>query len=135
MSDFADRFAITELMHRYILSIDAHDNEAFADCFTPDGVYDSPFGVATGRDAIRGTIAQWHSGGVTHGKRHFTGPLQVQVKGNEATAFSYYWVAEALNAPGIVATGTYTDTLRKVDGVWKLAHRKQTIDASFKPQG
>jgi uncharacterized protein (TIGR02246 family) len=135
MSDFADRFAITELLHRYILAIDAHDNEAFADCFTADGVYESPFGAATGREAIRGTIAQWHTSGVTHGKRHFAGPIQVQPRGDEATAFSYYWVAEALANPGVVASGTYTDVLRKVDGEWRLAQRKQTIDPSFKPQG
>jgi hypothetical protein len=38
-------------------------------------------------------------------------------------------------APGIVATGTYTDALHKVDGVWKLARRVQAIDPSWKPAG
>lgn len=135
MSDFADRFAITELLQRYILAIDSHDNEAVAECFTADGVYDSPFGAAPGREAIRGTIAHWHCLGVSAGKRHFAGPIQVQLRGSEATALSDYWVAEAQASPGVVASGTYTDVLRKVHGEWRLAQRKQTIDPSFKPQG
>lgn len=128
-----DRFEIFELMHNYILSIDSHDNAQFADNFTQDGVYDSPWGVAEGRDAILANINYWHSSGVTKGKRHFVGAIRVlDIQGDTAHAESNYWIAEAETTPGIVASGYYLDTLAKVNGRWKIAHRKQVVDPSFK---
>ena len=52
-----DKFEIFELMNNYILSIDSHNNEQFADNFTEDGIYDSPWGIAEGREAILGNIS------------------------------------------------------------------------------
>lgn len=130
---FIDSVAITALLNNYILSIDSHNNEQFADNFTDDGVYDSPWGVAEGRAAIVNNIAYWHSSGITKGKRHFMGASRITSLGDtEAQAESNYWIAEAETAPGIVATGYYLDTLKKVNGAWKIAHRKQVVDPSFK---
>ena len=129
---FHDRFAIHELLNNYILSIDSHNNEQFADNFTHDGVYDSPWGVAQGRAAILGNIAYWHGSGITKGKRHFMGAWRItDLTEDSAQAESNYWIAEAERAPGLVATGYYLDTLKKVDGAWKIAHRKQVVDPSF----
>ncbi len=128
-----DRLAITELLNNYILSIDSHNNEQFADNFTIDGVYDSPWGVATGREAIIGNIAYWHSSGITKGKRHFMGASRItELNADTASAESNYWIAEAEITPGIVATGFYIDRLKKVNDVWKISHRKQVVDSSFK---
>lgn len=63
-----DRFEIFELINNYILSIDSHNNEEFADNFAIDGVYDSPWGIAEGRKAIIENIKYWHSSGITKGK-------------------------------------------------------------------
>ena len=49
MTAVQDKFEIFELMHNYILSIDSHDNEQFADNFTANGVYESPWGTAEWR--------------------------------------------------------------------------------------
>lgn len=128
-----DKFEIFELMNNYILSIDSHNNEQFADNFTNDGVYDSPWGIAEGREAILGNISYWHSSGITHGKRHFIGSIRItELEGDTAKVESNYWIAEAQATPGIVATGYYLDTVKKVEGTWKIAHRKQVIDPSFK---
>jgi hypothetical protein len=133
---FQDHLAISALLHQYILSIDSHDNEQFADNFTDDGVYDSPWGIAEGRAAIVGNISYWHSSGITKGKRHFMGAHRVlALDGDTARTESNYWIAEAETTPGIVATGYYLDTLKKVNGVWKIAHRKQVVDPSFKMNG
>lgn len=131
-SDIAsDKIAITELIHRYQLYIDSHDAELWASTFTADGVYDSPMGLAHGTAELVAAINGWHSSGATAGKRHMLGLVVIDVEGDTARATSYYWIAEVVTTPGVVATGTYVDQLRKVDGVWKLAHRKQTIDPSF----
>ena len=128
-----DEWAIVALLNRYILSIDSHDDAAFADNFHDDGVYESPFGTAEGRAAILATIHQWHAGGVTAGKRHMFGPWQIEVDGDRATATSSYWVLEAAEAPPrIVASGGYVDVITRRAGTWRFARRAQTIDASFR---
>lgn len=133
MTSSLDNFDIFQLMNNYILSIDSHINEQFADNFTQDGVYDSPWGVAKGREAIIGNIGYWHSSGITKGKRHFIGSVRViEMDGDTAKTESNYWIAEAESTPGIVATGYYLDTVKKVNGIWKIAHRKQVVDPSFK---
>jgi 3-phenylpropionate/cinnamic acid dioxygenase small subunit len=133
---FQDSLAIVALLNNYILSIDSHNNEEFADNFSEEGIYDSPWGVAEGREAIIENISYWHSSGITKGKRHFMGAYRIlEITENEARTESNYWIAEAETSPGIVATGFYIDTLKKVDGVWKIAHRKQVVDSSFKMNG
>jgi hypothetical protein len=127
-----DKLEILERLNRYILSIDTHDDAAFADNFHDDAVYVSPFGTATGREQILATIHQWHAGGITAGKRHMVGPWQIDVDGERATSTSSYWVVNASDGTAIVATGTYADELTKKNGVWKLQRRVQTIDPSFK---
>jgi SnoaL-like domain len=128
-----DKFEIFELMNNYILSIDSHNNEQFADNFTDDGVYESPWGTAEGREAIIGNISYWHSSGVTAGKRHFVGSIRVfDLAETTAKVESNYWIAEAETSPGIVATRHYMDEVKKVNGAWKIAHRKQVVDPSFK---
>lgn len=129
----ADKLEILELLNRYILSIDSHDDAQFADNFHDDAVYVSPFGTATGRAEILATIHQWHAGGITAGKRHMIGPWRIDVSGERATSTSSYWVVNAQDGTTIVASGTYTDEITKQRGAWKLQRRVQTIDPSFKP--
>ncbi len=129
----SDKFEITALMNNYILSIDSHNNEQFADNFTHDGVYESPWGVAEGREAIINNINYWHSSGITKGKRHFIGAVRIlELTEESAKVESNYWIAEAETTPGLVATGYYHDLVKKINGQWKLAHRKQVVDPSFK---
>lgn len=127
-----DTLEILERLNRYILSIDSHDDAQFADNFHDDAIYVSPFGTAAGRAQILATIHQWHTGGITAGKRHMIGAWQIDVDGNKATSTSSYWVVNAKDGTAIVASGGYTDELTKKDGVWKLQKRTQTIDPSFK---
>ena len=126
-----DKLEILELLNRYILSIDTHDDAQFADNFHDDAVYESPFGTATGRAQILATIHQWHAGGITAGRRHMIGPWRIDVHGDRATSSSSYWVVNAQDGTTIVATGGYTDELTRRDGAWRLQRRVQTIDPSF----
>jgi uncharacterized protein (TIGR02246 family) len=128
----SDKLAILELLNRYILSIDSHDDAQFADNFHDDAVYISPFGTASGREQILATIHQWHAGGITAGKRHMIGAWRIDVDGDTATSSSSYWVVNAQDGTTIVASGEYRDLLTRRNGVWKLQHRHQSIDPSFK---
>lgn len=131
MTLLADKLEILELLNRYMLSIDTHDDVAFADNFHDDAVYVSPFGTASGREQILATIHQWHAGGITAGKRHMIGPWQIDVDGDRATSRSGYWVVDARDSTRIVATGGYVDVITRKQGVWKLQERVQSIDPSF----
>lgn len=130
-----DTFEILELLNRYILSIDTHDDAQFADNFHDDGVYESPFGAASGRTQILQAIHQWHASGITDGKRHMMGTWRIDVSGDSATSTSSYWIVNAKDGTNIVASGEYHDVLARRDGRWKLQHRRQTIDPSFPMQG
>lgn len=132
----ADRLAIRDALDAYVIAVDSHDNDRFADQFWDDGVYVSPFGTAEGRDAIVATIAQWHGGGLTAGKRHLTGPSAIRLDGDRAHVDASYLVIEAGQAPPrIVASGGYTDVFEKRDGAWRILRRAQTIDPSFVQEG
>lgn len=126
-----DKLEILELLNRYILSIDSHDDAQFADNFHDDAVYVSPFGTASGREQILATIHGWHAGGITAGRRHMIGAWRIDVDGDTAISSSSYWVVNAKDGTSIVASGEYEDQLTKKAGVWKLQRRVQTIDPSF----
>ena len=53
MSFAADRAEIRDLMARYLFAMDYHDADAYAGCFTEDGVLDYAMGQLEGRAAIR----------------------------------------------------------------------------------
>jgi len=46
-----------------------------------------------------------------------------------------YFILEAAESPGVVASGGYDDEWVRVGDSWKIAVRRQTIDPSFKMQG
>jgi ketosteroid isomerase-like protein len=131
MNAVADRLKIIELLGKHQITIDLGDADAYADLYTPDGRYESPFATARGREDIREMSMRLARDGFTEGKRHLIGPMIIEVDGDEARAFSYWWVAETKEAPGIYSTGTYTDRLQKIDREWKIAHRKQEIDPNW----
>jgi hypothetical protein len=54
----------------------------------------------------------------------------VDVEGDRATALSYWWVVDyGSKPPTVFATGTYRDVLQRVDGVWRIARRVQSMDS------
>ena len=52
-TDAADRAAIIDLQHRYVLAMDYFDADGYAAVFTEDGVLDWARGEVKGRAAIR----------------------------------------------------------------------------------
>ncbi|HEU4652147.1 MAG TPA: nuclear transport factor 2 family protein, partial [Croceibacterium sp.] len=53
MTHAVDRAEIADLMARYLFAMDYHDADAYAACFTEDGVLDYAMGTLEGREAIR----------------------------------------------------------------------------------
>jgi hypothetical protein len=127
-----DRVAIATLLDRHQVYIDAKNAEGYASLYAPDGRYESPFGKGEGTAAIRKMFEDSAASGFTKGKRHMSGPASIELRGDEATAVAYYWVAETEKFPPvIVATGAYTDKLKRIDGRWKIVERRQAIDPNW----
>lgn len=124
----SDRFAIREVIDRHQMYIDLKDADGYANLYTKDARYRSPFGSADSRSEIRAMFIDLAEKGFTKGKRHMTGPAMIEVNGTTATARSWYWVAETEAEHAVYATGTYTDKLRKVNGKWEIVQRVQTLD-------
>jgi hypothetical protein len=129
----ADRLEIIELLNRHQIYIDLRDAEGYASVYAEDGSYESPFASARGTKGLIAMSTRLHQAGFTAGKRHFTGPMMIDIKGDRATALSYWWVAEAGATPRVYATGTYRDELRKINGHWKIVSRVQTVDSGDAP--
>ena len=125
-----DRFEITEILHRHQIAIDQRDGDAYAALFAPDGRFESPFASAVGTSEIKRMTLSLHESGFTEDKRHYLGPLSVELDGERARAISYWWVADTADAPRVFATGRYVDELRKTDGTWRIVHRRQEADQS-----
>jgi hypothetical protein len=131
MADLIDRLEITELLNRHQIYIDLADADGYAGLYAANGVYESPFASATGRTEIAKMFQSLDASGFTVNKRHFTGPIMIELEQDRAATLSYWWVADHANDPPTVfATGTYKDDLQKVDGVWRIARRMQSMDSA-----
>lgn len=124
----ADRVEILELLHRHQIYIDLKDTDGFVGLYAPGGTFESPFGQAHGTLELLEMFRSLQVTAFKAGKRHMTGPTLVDLHGDEATALSYWWVAETHGGASVESTGTYQDRLRKIGGRWKIVHRTQTLD-------
>jgi uncharacterized protein (TIGR02246 family) len=125
-----DDAAIRNLISRTALTQDARDWDRHADCYVPDVEYVHPKGVIVGVDEVvarsRAALTPLDD------SQHLIGTMVVEVDGDTAQAVSYFHAqhvrAEAAPSGGthFVIAGAYRDTLRKVDGVWRIARREQS---------
>jgi len=131
-----DRAEIEDLMARYLFAMDYHDCDAYAECFTEDGVLDYAMGRLEGREAIRAEarvfkdkvgeiFRDWH--GNPAKLRHTIGQQAIRIEGDRAWNTGFWWEMTNGGPEGSVATpsfGTYEDELARVGGRWLFRRRK-----------
>jgi hypothetical protein len=128
-----DRLSIQNLYARYCAYLDTGNIEAWSQCFTEDGVFDtyqSWAGRKTileyGKKVLAGRADKpWMNG------QHWNSNLIVEGDGAQARAICYLLVAGKLRTNGEFAIniqGTYEDDLAKIDGRWLFKHRKVHFD-------
>jgi hypothetical protein len=124
-----DKLEILNLLGKYNFAIDFGDAEAWADTFTPQGVFESPQTKAQGRDELVSFAAGFAS--QLKGARHWVNNIVVEGDGNNATTKAYLvlYLMGGEGGPKAIATGIYNDTLTKTGGAWKFTGRKVTVDA------
>jgi SnoaL-like domain len=132
---------IRQLLGHYNLAIDLGDPDAWAACFTPDGVFEcrgvpdgSPFGGRhAGAVALR-AYAATHFGIAKGNARHWNANLVIDGDGTAAT-MTCYMLALSVGGAGLAgSTGIYRDELRKVDGSWLFTSRLITLDPARPPK-
>jgi len=126
VDQWIEKFAILELCARYCLTIDAQDADGWADCFSPDGVFEVDGSAVRGRAALREYAAVHHR---VMRCRHMTVNHLYDVRGDRASGRSTTVVT--LATPGgykIFGQGMYEDELVKLNGIWRIESRRVRTD-------
>ena len=123
-----DRAEILNLAGRYSHGIDLGDAAAWEGVFTDDGVMELVTqGITNTGDALHsmGTRNRDPSGPQS---RHIPTTFVIEGAGDEATMRSYATAVRTGEDVRIVWQGRYEDQLRRVDGRWRIAHRRILTD-------
>ena len=119
----ADRVAIMDVIYRAGRTVDHRDPEGRADCYTDDAVYEYEGGERTvGREAF---IQKLRGAADPQDSLHWTTNHIIEGTSTEAKGLMYFAV---YYQKAVAATGTYSDTYRKVDGEWRIASRYVVVD-------
>lgn len=124
------RESIRDLVTRYNSNGDSGRFEQVMELFAPDAVMQLRDRVCTGHDEIltifTGTREQVRGREQPGYLRHFTATHQIDlIDEAHATGRCYYAV---ISATGLDHWGRYLDTYHVVDGQWRFAERRVTVD-------
>jgi 3-phenylpropionate/cinnamic acid dioxygenase small subunit len=143
MTDLIDRLT-AELEIRNLLAdlarfADNGDSAGYLDRLSADVVWSMPANPAIGLAASERhghaevaagqaeRIAAGHQGPGSD-TMHVVTTTSVEVRGNDATAFSYFqYVTSTTTAPILQSVGRYHDELRRTPAGWKLTRRTVTF--------
>jgi hypothetical protein len=122
-----DRQEIADLCVRYTFALDTKDWALLESCFTGTPAFVHPGGRLEGFEAIlarsRGALESLDT------SQHLLGNVVADVDGDTARATSYFQAQHVrAGTPGgdtYIIAGSYTDTLARTPGGWKIAERVQ----------
>ena len=132
MSVLEEKDAIRDLMTRYCLAIDGGRDEEWAQCFTEDGIFNSPIlGKFQGWDALRAFTTKYREWTGNAQPRHCVMNILIDIQGQTATAESYLLLTHAAEAKTeLVISCRYEDRIEKVGDQWRFKERKVCPDTS-----
>ena len=126
------RESIRDVVARYNSNGDSGRFDEVVELFAPDAVMQLPTRTCTGHDEIRsiftGVQQRVRSGEAPAYVRHYTATHRIDVlDATHATGRCYYAV---LTPAGLDHWGRYVDEYRVIDGRWKFASRRVTVDGA-----
>lgn len=124
-----DKITIQELIATYNIALDNKNIDEWTNTWTDEGKWSTIFGESKGKTELKNMINQVMNE-FASGKRHLSTNIIIEgASNNMASAKSYLIVTEAKKTPEVVASGTYSDILKKNNsGEWKFFQRKLDID-------
>jgi 3-phenylpropionate/cinnamic acid dioxygenase small subunit len=115
MAQLADRGRLDEL-------------EAYVDCFTDDGIFETPMGTQRGKDEIRASAKERRSAdGPTNQTRHIVGSTEIRFEGPDRAVVQSNFIFGGPGPdgpPAVMVIGHYDDEFRRTGSGWRLGHRK-----------
>jgi ketosteroid isomerase-like protein len=123
-----DKIAIQELSNTHVKYLDAHDVDAWADCWVPDGQFIATYGTFTGHEAIKGFIRGHIAAGKEDGARHVLTNYVIEGDGDQASVYSLVVKIQVEKAPFIIASGVYNDVAVRTPAGWKFQSRQLDVD-------
>jgi hypothetical protein len=133
----ADYEAIHATLYRYTRGLDRHDPDLYASAFAEDGVFDLGATTYTGRDEMRGIITGLIEGAEAAAARgdpprqlfHMDANQRIEFLAPDHAVHHAYYLTFVRVGEGqgsttnVVAVGSSTDELRKIDGEWLIVKR------------
>jgi uncharacterized protein (TIGR02246 family) len=122
-----EKDAIREVLAEYCFRLDEGRFDDMAALFTPDGTWDTAFGVATGRAAIVALVQRIRARASQPAPRgiHLVTNIVIALDGARATVRSNWTVVQnSPDGPKVGSGGSYADDLVKQDGTWLFQYRK-----------
>jgi uncharacterized protein (TIGR02246 family) len=119
----SDRLEIFELYARAAVSFDTGDAEAFAQCFTTDGVFDSRTAIS-GHDELAAYVTRrYHE---APGMAHHISNIYIDETDDGAlgTAYGVIFGTAEDGRLQLRTAGTYKDELVNENGRWRIHHRR-----------
>jgi hypothetical protein len=123
------REEVRMLHARYCLTIDTCRYDEWIDCFTEDGIFESPrFGRHSGRDGLRRFTALYKESLGGAKVLHVVANPAFDLDGDSGGGTSYLLYYHCKDGKVQQCTvGYYTDKLRKTPAGWRFQSRQVTI--------
>ncbi|MFE2872970.1 nuclear transport factor 2 family protein [Embleya sp. NPDC059259] len=123
-----DKLAIQELAARQFKYLDAHDVDAWAQCWIPDGTFVANYGTFQGHTSIKEFLRGHIAAGKEDGARHLGVNHVIEGDAERAEMYSVVVKLQVVQSPFIIATGIYRDTLVRTPDGWRFESRRLDID-------
>jgi ketosteroid isomerase-like protein len=132
-----DERSVLRRLYAYGHAIDYGDEEAWANCFAENGVFDirsrlpgRPQQVVSGRDAIRAFVSR-HTRAPELWHKHMLVEPVIAIDGDTARSDAYFAVLmDHEESPVLRVFGRYRDRLvRDADGEWRFLERIAEIES------
>lgn len=136
MTTVEDRLDILALNAKYNWASYDRDPEAYADCYTPDGVYESANTGSRneGREQLAAGMAAARDSAWSMG--HISADALIEIDGDTARQRVFVLLYRRESPTGenqFFATGWYDDHLVRTPDGWRYRHRRSFIDRSRLP--
>jgi ketosteroid isomerase-like protein len=130
-----DRLALVELVSRWSHAADGRDVAAVRALLTDDAELHTGDDSITGSDAVATRATEAPDGQQL--RRHVRNTVVDDLTADEATTRSYYLLTTSVDGgrPKTLATGTYTDRMRRTPEGWRISERRVRPDVGANDHG